>query len=144
MNIKPTREAFLQALLISINDSKYLSMFPGQMGAEYSKLGYTATTNQTSKIRQLLEVQSHALMDLFSNYELPEPRKIGGAERRLLRKAKIAQEKTQEKTDRERFDELEKAWKEDEPRAQQEILENAEKAAQNIFNKNQELKKTRE
>lgn len=134
-----TRERILEALLNSINDSKYLAMFPGSMGAEYSKLGYTATTNSNSKIRQLLEVQSHALADQFSHYELPAPKKLTRVEKRTAQKAKMAQDKA----DRERFVQLEKDWKEDEPRAHQEMLDNAEKAAQNIFNKNQELKKTR-
>lgn len=138
--MKLTREKCLEVLLASINDSKYLAMFPGTMGAEYSKLGYTATQNRDSKIRNLLEVQSHAVFDLLQGYELPEPKPLTRTQKRAAQKAKIAQERE----DMARFEELERAWKEDEPRAQQEVLDNAEKAAQNIFNKNQELRKTRD
>ena len=70
------------------------------------------------------------------NDDPPESKPLTRIQKRAAQKARIAQEKA----DMQRFIELEQAWKEDEPRAQQEMLDNAEKAAQNIFNKNQKLK----
>jgi len=138
-----TRDKILQALLLSLNDSKYLSYFPVHSMHHYSKLGYTAVTSMDSQIRILLEVQASALHDQLGDYIEPRKRKL--SQKQLLKEKTIAELKAKEalKQDKQRFDDLEKSWKEDEPRARQEILDNAEKAAQNIYNKNQELKKTK-
>ena len=141
--MKLTKDKILQALLLSINEPKYLNYFPHNLMHHYSTLGYTATTKMDSQIRILLEVQAKALIDQLCEYELPEPKKLGRVEKRAIERAAKAEREAKLKADQERFTELEQAWKEDKPRADKEMLDNATKAAENIFNKNQELKKTR-
>ena len=129
---------------MSINESKYIAMFPHNEQHNYTTIGYTATTKMDSSIRRLLEVQANALSEHLSEYELPEPKKLGRIEKRALERSTRTAAAIKLKEDQERFANLERAWEDDKPRADKEELDNATKAAQNIFNKNQELKKTRE
>lgn len=134
--MKLTREKILQCLLNTLVESKYLNYFPTKTMQHYSGMGYVATTNPDSNIRILLEVQAHALIDQLGEYEILPPKKLTRVEKRAIEKAK----KAQLIEDQKRFNELEKAWKEDEPRAHQEMLDNAQKAAENILAKQKTLK----
>jgi hypothetical protein len=136
-----TREKIHQALLLTLNDSSYNTLFPQRVAHHYISMGYTTVTDPDSNIAILFGVLSKFLEMQLGHYrdDPPEPKPLTRTQKRAAEKARVAKEKA----DRERFDQLEKAWKEDEPRAHQEMLDNAEKAAQNIFNKNQELKKDR-
>ena len=137
-----TKEKIHKALLLTLNDSSYNTLFPHNVMHHYISMGYKAQSDPDSNIGVLFKVLAQSLEMQFCEYNNnpPEPKPLTRVQKRAAEKARIAQEKA----DMQRFVELEQAWKEDEPRAHQEMLDNAKKAAQNIFNKNQELKKTRE
>lgn len=129
--MKLSREKILNSLLLTLTESKYLNNFPHKVMHHYSTMGYTAMTNKESNIRVLLETMATSLAEEFNGYELPEPKKLTRIQRRAIEKER----KRKEKEDIERFAQLEQAWQEDKPRAEKELLDNAEKAAQNIFGK---------
>ena len=139
MKQKLTREKLLECLLLSLNESSYLNYFPHEIMHHYSTLGYTAKTNKKSKIFTLLNVLSQTLHLQLADYELKTVKPKKPTKKELKEVARLAHLKLEE--DKARFESLEQAWKDDKPRADKEMLDNALKAAENIFKKNQELKK---
>lgn len=140
--MKLTKEKIHEALLLTLNDSSYNTLFPQPVMHHYISMGYKAKTDPDSNIGVLFRILAQSLEMQLGQYkdDPPEPKPLTRVQKRAAEKARRAQEQE----DMERFNALEQAWKEDEPRAHQEMLDNAEKAAMNIFNKNQSLKDTRE
>jgi len=129
-------------LLNTLNDSYYQQYFPVYEQNEWSKLGYVARTNIDSKIFHLLDVLSMSLEEQLSGYILPEPPESKEPTEEEIKELEV-KAKEKEKEDIQRYQNLEAGWKADEPRADKEDRENAEKLAQALFDKVQEQKKIR-
>lgn len=158
--MKLNQQEIFKALLMCLNESKYLANFT-QNAHDYSILGYTATIKPISNIAVMLDGISKSLEQEFSKYDLVEE-KLNPANyvsyEELINSpngtelvAKFDEERTvynnkKLKEDQDRQAQLETSWNSTESRAQDEEdhkkhMDYAERAAKNIFNKNESFKK---
>jgi hypothetical protein len=134
--MKLNRHDILNALLLSLNESKYLNNFPHKVMHEFSTLGYAAATKQDSNIYTLLKGLAASLEQQFDKYdfELPKFKKPTKKELKTIKELQAL--KLSEDMDRQ--NNLEASWYAEESRKRDEAdekdrLKTAERCAQNIL-----------